>query len=323
MSGRRGSPKVHVIGNVNVDLIMGPLAPWPAPGTENILPESALRVGGAAGNVALAFRALGVPYSLVCNIGDDVFGRWLRQAFGSAGRGLPVAPVPTTVSVGVTHPNGERTFLTSQGHLAVMTLKDALRRLPARARPGDIALLLGAFLSPRLLESYEALIDLLVARGFEIALDTGWPSEGWSAAVIRRATVWLKACDHLLLNEMESCALSRQPDVETAARWLARKAKPGAAIVIKQGPAGATGWRGSERVHAPAPPVKVIDTIGAGDAFDAGYLAARLAGRDLAAAVAEGVAVASAAVSSSPRQYGGTGAPPLVIPAKAGIQGNR
>ena len=93
--------------------------------------------------------------------------------------------------------------------------------------------------------------------------------------------------------------------------------------MIKQGPAGATGWRGSERVHAPAPPVKVIDTIGAGDAFDAGYLAARLAGRDLAAAVAEGVAVASAAVSSSPRQYSGTGAPPLVIPAKAGIQGNR
>ena len=120
---------------------------------------------------------------------------------------------------------------------------------------------------------------------------------------------------------MESCALSRQPDVETAARWLARKAKPGAAIVIKQGPAGATGWRGPERVHAAAPPVKVIDTIGAGDAFDAGYLAAKLAGRDLAAAVAEGVAVASAAVSTSPRRY--SAAQSAVIPAKAGIQGNR
>jgi hypothetical protein len=49
-------------------------------------------------------------------------------------------------------------------------------------------------------------------------------------------TVWLTACDHLLLNEIESCAFSRQPDVETASRWLSRKAKPGAAIVIKQGP---------------------------------------------------------------------------------------
>jgi len=116
--------------------------------------------------------------------------------------------------------------------------------------------------------------------------------------------VWLTACDHLLLNEIESCAFSRQPDVETAARWLSRKAKPGAAIVIKQGPRGATAWRDGERFHAPAPKVTVIDTIGAGDAFNAGYLAARLAGCDLAAAVGEGVAVASAAVSTSPREYG-------------------
>ena len=299
-----GGPKVHVIGNVNVDLIMGPLGAWPQPGTENILAESALRVGGSAGNAALAFQALGVPFRLACNVGDDVFGRWLREPFGTAGRGWPVSPVPTTVSVGINHANGERTFLTSQGHLAVTTMKDVVGRLPRRAGRGDIALLLGGFLSPRLLESYEALIDLLGARGFEIALDTGWPSDGWSETTIRRMAVWLTACDHLLLNEIESCAFSRQRDVETAARWLSRKAKRGAAIVIKQGPAGATGWRDGERFHAAAPEVTVIDTIGAGDAFNAGYLASWLGGRDLAAAVAEGVAVASAAVSTSPRAYG-------------------
>ena len=301
--GPRG-PKVHVIGNVNVDLIMGPMGDWPEPGTENIMAESALRVGGSAGNAALAFQALGVPYRLACNVGDDVFGQWLRKAFGAAGRGWPVSPVPTTVSVGINHANGERTFLTSQGHLEVTSLGDVVGRLPRRAGRGDVALLLGGFLSPRLLESYEALIDLLVARGFEIALDTGWPSAGWSETTIRRMAVWLTACDHLLLNEIESCAFSRQPDVETAARWLLRKAKPGAAIVIKQGPRGATAWRGLERFHAGAPAVTVIDTVGAGDAFNAGYLASWLTGRDLAAAVAEGVAVASAAVSTSPRVYG-------------------
>ena len=89
--GPRG-PKVHVIGggpspllpphNVNVDLIMGPLGAWPQPGTENILAESALRVGGSAGNAALAFQALGVPFRLACNVGEDVFGHWLREPFG-------------------------------------------------------------------------------------------------------------------------------------------------------------------------------------------------------------------------------------------------
>ena len=43
-----------VIGNVNVDLIMGPAAPWPQPGTEIIVDHDELRVGGSAGNAALA-----------------------------------------------------------------------------------------------------------------------------------------------------------------------------------------------------------------------------------------------------------------------------
>jgi len=296
-------PTVHVIGNVNVDLIMGPLTPWPMPGTENILPHGELRVGGAAGNVALAFKALGVPFRLICNIGGDLFGRWLAEALGEAGRGWAVAPTSTTVSVGLSHPNGERTFLTSPGHLDEMMIEDVLKRLPSRAGRGDIALLLGVFLSPRLLESYEALIEILAERGFEIALDTGWPSEGWSDALCRRVSGWLGACDHVLLNDMESAALARKNDVQSAAEWLVRQAKPGAAIVIKQGDAGATARSGGEIFRAPAPQVNVIDTIGAGDAFDAGYLAARLAGRELAAAVVEGVAVASAAISTSPRRY--------------------
>ncbi len=303
MTGRRDSPTVHVIGNVNVDLIMGPLPPWPAPGTENILPQSELRVGGAAGNVALALRALGVPYRLVCNVGDDLFGRWLAKAFGDAGRGWPVSPVATTISVGVSHPNGERTFLTTHGHLAEMTLADALRRLPARVGRGDVALLLGAFLSPRLLDSYESLIGILAARGFAIALDTGWPSEGWTDAIRRRTTAWLGSCDHVLLNEIESCALAGCERVEEAGERLRRMAKSDCAIVVKQGAAGATAWQGSRRVRVPARRVTVIDTIGAGDAFDAGYLAALMAGRSLRDAVAEGVAVASAAISTSPRAY--------------------
>lgn len=302
MTGR-SRPKVYVIGNVNVDLIMGPLAPWPAPGTENVLPEGELRVGGAEGNVALALRALGIPHRLICNVGNDVLGRWLARALAGGARRWCVAAKATTISVGVGHPDGERTFLTSPGHLSAMTLHDVKAQLPDRAQSGDIALLVGCFFSPRLLQRYEALIELLAKRGFGIALDTGWPSGGWSVRLARRVANWLGACDHVLLNEIESLALSCQGDVASAAAWLRRKAKPGAAVVIKQGPAGAAGWEGTGQVHVPAPRVKVIDTIGAGDAFDAGYLAARLGGGDLVAAVAEGVAVASAAISTSPRHY--------------------
>ena len=71
---------ILVIGNVNVDLIMGPQEPWPTPGTEVILPAGDLRVGGAAGNTALALSALGTGHRRVANRGPAVFGDWLAAA---------------------------------------------------------------------------------------------------------------------------------------------------------------------------------------------------------------------------------------------------
>ncbi len=114
-----------VIGNVNVDLIMGPAAPWPQPGTEIIVDHHELRVGGSAGNTALAFMALGIPFTIAANVGDDQFGRWLRDEFGAQAAEWPSRPEGTTVSVGITHPDGERTFFTTRGHLPHFSLADA------------------------------------------------------------------------------------------------------------------------------------------------------------------------------------------------------
>ena len=73
-SGRPAQPTIHVIGGVTVDLIMGPVAPWPRPGTETFVNHSELRAGGPAGNTALALRALNVRHRVVSNIGNDMFG---------------------------------------------------------------------------------------------------------------------------------------------------------------------------------------------------------------------------------------------------------
>ena len=298
------APTIYIIGCVTVDIIMGPLTPWPRPGTETILPQSEIRAGGAAGNTALALQALGARYRLICNIGDDMFGRWLSEAFGSAGRGWPKAATPTTFSVGVTHPGGERTFLTSEGHLAAMTLADAIELLPARAGKGDVALLCGGFLSPAFIETYESLIATLTQRGFSLALDTGWPPGGWTRPTRRRVAGWLASCDHVLLNEIENCGLSGAADVWAAAKWMARHAKPGATIVVKRGELGASAWQDGQSRSVAALKVRVVDTVGAGDTFNAAYLHARLQGHGLAAALARGVRVASAVISTSPRRYG-------------------
>jgi len=97
-------------GNVNVDLIMGPVAPWPAHGTEIFVTHDEVRPGGCAGNVALAWRALGAEFQIAGSVGDDAFGQYLTGQFGPIAARWPVASSATTLSVGMTHPDGERTF---------------------------------------------------------------------------------------------------------------------------------------------------------------------------------------------------------------------
>ena len=294
-------PTIYVTGNVNVDLIMGRLAEWPRFGTEIVLPHSETRIGGAAGNTALALQALGVKHRLISSVGNDIFGQWLQSGFTEAD--WVVEPTATTISVGIVNPSGERTFLTSQGHLSVHSVGDVLKLLPARAATGDILLLEGCFLSPPLLADYERLIDEAKTRGFVLGLDTGWPPQGWEPELRQRVLGWLKRLDHLIINEFEVIGLSAAATQDAAATTLRKALPPGATLVVKRGPLGASGYRGDTSIDVPAPKVEVIDTIGAGDVFDGGYLAAIIDGADLEAALRAGIATATTAISTTPRRY--------------------
>ena len=145
---------IAVIGNVNVDLILGPAAPWPQPGTEIIVDHDELRVGGCAGNSALALKALGVPFALAASIGSDRFGAWLASEFGEQSKRWRVHDENTTISVGITHPDGERTFFTTLGHLPHYGAADVLVALDGEVHRGGLALFAGPFLMPKLSQEY-------------------------------------------------------------------------------------------------------------------------------------------------------------------------
>ncbi|MBS0563721.1 MAG: carbohydrate kinase family protein [Proteobacteria bacterium] len=290
-----------VMGNVNVDLIMGPAAPWPQPGTEVMLDNDDLRPGGSAGNTALAWMGLGLPCRIAASVGDDLFGRWLADAFGPLAADWVRQPQATCLSVGLTHPDGERTFFTMRGHLPEMAWADLRPQL--HGIEGGLLLLSGGFLTDRLAGDYPAVLGWAAARGIEVALDPGWPPGGWGAAERGRFAVWAGGAQHLLINEAEALALTGAARAEAALAPLLAMMPAGAAAVIKAGARGAIAGRGAERAHAAAPAVRVLDTIGAGDTFNAGYLAAVARGAGLATALATGAALASRAISTNPRRY--------------------
>jgi len=293
-----------VAGNVNVDLIMGPVAPWPQPGTEVLVAHDDLRVGGAAGNTALAWQANGVAFQCAANIGTDMFGDWLAAAFPGHANRWPVSPRRTTLSVGLTHPDGERTFFTTDGHLRDMTAPDVLGALDGPGLRGGVLLLCGSFVTDALAAGYGEILDWAESFGIAVALDTGWPPQGWTDMTRTRTSAWLARSQIALLNEVEATGLTATDDVKAAAAALRLMMPQGSRVIIKRGAEGALALDASGQFHhVAALPVKVIDTIGAGDIFNAGFLAADALGLSLPDCLRQGVATAARAISTNPRQY--------------------
>src|SRR5579862_5018430 len=197
--GGRGQ-RLTIIGDVSVDLVLGPLSGWPQVGTETLIEQSELRAGGAGANAALAVGWLGGGSHLVSVVGSDEMGAWLGGQLRPLGASLTVCDAPTTLSVGLLNSCGERTFLTTRGHLEALSYELVRPSLSPAPDAEAIVLLSGVFLTPALRDSYPQLLRELQALGYQLALDTNWPPQGWSAALRAEVAGWISACDHVLLD---------------------------------------------------------------------------------------------------------------------------
>ena len=83
--------RLTIIGDIGVDLVLGPLSSWPQAGTETLMERSELRAGGSAGNAALAVSYLGGHARLLSVVGNDESGAWLSGQLRPLGGTLFVA----------------------------------------------------------------------------------------------------------------------------------------------------------------------------------------------------------------------------------------
>ncbi|OQP86579.1 hypothetical protein BTR14_08975 [Rhizobium rhizosphaerae] len=298
----RPTPLV-VLGNLNIDLILGP-TDWPEMGTEVFVEHDELRIGGSAGNTALALQGIGHPHILVGSVGTDVFGAMIEAAFAADARRLARSTARTTLTVGITHPGSERTFFTTRGHLPQFSAGEALSLLDGVDLEGGTVLLAGAFQTERLLAGYDELIAALTARGARIAVDPGWPTEGYTPTVTAFLRDLLTKSHCVLFNETEALHLAPAESTAAAARILHALQPEGAETVVKCGGDGALVIDAAGTLHhVPAPIVDIIDTIGAGDVFNAGYLSGRSLGQSPIQSLARATMLASRAISTLPRVY--------------------
>ncbi|HEU4354983.1 MAG TPA: carbohydrate kinase family protein [Actinomycetota bacterium] len=288
---------VTLIGNVNVDLIVRPISALPPPGSEREVEAIEIRAGGAAAIAGLTLARLGVSARIVGCVGDDRFGRFLLEELEVAG--LSVADVRVIegtgsgVSIAFEAPDRDRSFVTSLGSLA----RFDVALVPDDALGASFVFVGGYFLAPRL--RGDPTLRLLLAakdRGATTVLDTGWDPLGWPAETRVEIDRLLPAVDVFVPNADEAIGLTGSADLRAAAEAIAGRS--GGRVAVKLGSEGciAVDGDGSEHEIA-APRVEAWDATGAGDAFDAGLIAALLEGRSFPVALSFATRVGASVVA--------------------------
>lgn len=268
-----------VYGPIFCDLIFTDLPGMPTLGAELFAGDFTVTVGGSA-IVAAGLHRLGARVGLIADLGNDPLSQVMLGVLNDLGLDCALIrrhphPLPQ-VTMALSFPH-ERAFITRfQRPAAPPDLAALLRNRPARHL--HVCSFLAALETP-------AATAIAHAAGMTVSMDPGWDE-----AALRdpRLTAMITDLDFFMPNAAELCYLAGAEDVtQAAARTLATMR--GGMIVLKEGAAGATVFvTGQPAIHTPALPVTPIDTTGAGDAFDAGFLYSFLQGASLDASLAYG-----------------------------------
>lgn len=292
------APDVLVIGDANPDLLLTGAVPEFGQ-AETLVDSAELVLGGSAAIVACGLARLGVATALAATVGHDLYGGFVRDALTERGvdvRWLRTDP-STATGLSVVLSVGDRAILTHPGTIASTgpeVVDDDLLTQVAHVHSASY------YLQPRLAPYLPQVLRRARDGGATTSVDTNFdPARAWlgSAPLLEQAHV-------LMPNATELRGLTGESDLDAAARVVLAL---GCRVALKLGGDGGVLWEASDVVlRVPTPDVTAVDTTGAGDSFDAGFISAmveRLPGEEcLARAVLCG--------SLSTRSVGGTAAQP-------------
>ncbi len=290
---------VLVVGELNVDLILNALESFPEMGKEKLAGAMTLTLGSSSAIFAANVAALGAKTAFLGMIGKDDFGnlviRSLEEKGVYTGWIVRSSQHQTGLTVVLNFDN-DRAMVTYPGAMAAFCVDDVDFSLFAQARHLHFS---SYFLQPGMQSGLKKLFQTARAAGMTTSLDVQWdPAERWNfdAADI------LPWVDVFLPNEAEVRALTGEPD---PVKGGLRLAGSGNLVVVKQGIRGATAIQGETVLHHPGfENNAVVDAIGAGDSFNAGFIFQFLQGKS----IDECLSFANLMGAISTTAAGGTGA---------------
>lgn len=287
-----------VLGEINADLVLSG-EDLPEPGREVVFESAHLVLGSASAICAAGLAKLGNDVAFAGLVGDDLFGRFCLDEMRRVGIDVSAVTLSSEERTGVTvslSTKGDRALATYPG----ATERFSLERLPESFDRDHLhvsSFFLQCALRPRLRQLFEA----ARAAGASTSLDPGHdPSDAWDEELVEL----LDLVDLFLPNEEELRAMGGEAIAERTR------------VIVKLGRAGAEYRYRGEHIRVEAPEVSAVDTTGAGDSFNAGFLHAFTRRLPIETCLRYGVA----AGSLSTRALGGTGAQPSLEELEAALR---
>jgi sugar/nucleoside kinase (ribokinase family) len=255
-----------VAGELNVDLILNRLVKFPETGKEILAQDMILTLGSSSAILASNISTLGSAVTFAGKVGADDFGNYILSFLGS--RKVNTSNISfATGSTGATvvlNFNEDRAMITYPGAMLEFDATDVTDESLATARHLHISSL---FLQSRLRKNGRALFERAKKAGLTTSLDPQWdPSEKWDIDL----PALLPYVDIFMPNVHELKYLTGTSDVVSAVQSIRSFS---GITVVKCGSEGAYAHHKQEMFHQPAFLNKhVVDSIGAGDSFNAGFL---------------------------------------------------
>ncbi|MGC1781394.1 MAG: sugar kinase [Acidobacteriaceae bacterium] len=267
---------VTLAGEANLDMIFYGLPQELPVERELLASDFSLMLGGSSAITAHNLAALVSRVGFISQAGDDAFSGICQRELQGAGVDISrnVASRPglgTGITVFLHHGEVRRAF-TYEGAISKLRFEDLDLDYLASGRHFHLA---SFFLQKALRPDAPKLLAAMQKAGLTTSLDTNDdPSNQWAGPLFET----LRHVDIFLPNAAEACHIVREDDAEKAGKKLAEKIPT---VVLKLGSRGAMAFHHGRQFVAPTVPVAAVDTVGAGDSFNAGFLHAWTHGAEI------------------------------------------
>lgn len=255
---------VLVMGDMNIDLIMKNLSHVPEQGKEEFVEDIEMCVGGSAANTAIGLAKLGVKVGIFGVLGKDLISDYIIDYFGKVGvyTGLiKFRDNKSGLSIAL-RSNKDRSFISYTGTNSLYNPLD----IKAESLNGVKHVHFSGFNWGKNTDNYIQAAKYIKEQGCSTSLDVGWTDfSKWGIGIFKL----LKYIDIFFPNEDEAMALTDTDNVRDAIEKLSSKVQ---IVIVTLGSKGAVACSNKIIYKCDALKVEVVDTVGAGDSFDAGFI---------------------------------------------------